>query len=437
MRVLVVSNLFPPHHVGGYELRCAQVARALTERGDEVRVLTSDVSLAERPAADADAFPFPVDRDLAHYRRTPQTGVPYTLKLARRQLEDVRRTAAVLEEFEPDVVAWWNMEGLTKAVLDLPRRHSIPDACFVEDCWMIDEFGESGETDAFHWFDFWRGQWGPAPLRPLIRRWVARRASELEDAVPVHPFRLDPRRVCFVSEFLRWEHRAAGLRPDSTQVIYGGVPVGRFLHRRDPTEFGEDPLGLLFVGYLSRNRGLHTVIEALGQLRPEDRRRVRLSIAYGGPVHETSYSRELKRRVAELGLSESVSFMPRVAHEAMPPLYRDHQLLLVPTTRGEGLPLTMMEAAASGAAVATTGSGGAIELADRAGMPLFPKEHPVALSRLLRRILDDRRSLAEIASRGQEVVLEHFTLDGMVDEIRDALGSLAVDRGRTPEAGSG
>ena len=41
MRVLIVSNLYPPHYCGGYEVRCAQVAEALVRAGHQVEVLTS------------------------------------------------------------------------------------------------------------------------------------------------------------------------------------------------------------------------------------------------------------------------------------------------------------------------------------------------------------------------------------------------------------
>lgn len=421
MRVLFVSNLFPPYHVGGYELRCAQVAGALAARGEDVRVVTSDARL-NRGTVDYESPPFPVDRRLGHYRLHTPPGWPYTLVMARRQLEDVRRFSAILDEFDPDVVMWWNMAGLTKAILPLPAARNVPDVGFVEDCWMVTEFGRSGETEKFHWFDFWRGDWGPRPLRPIIRYGVERWERRLDiGSAPTRPFNLDPSRVCFVSEYLKSEHEAAGLDLSSTQVIHGGVPVGRFRHYRQAAEFERDPLNVLFVGFLSRDRGLHTLIEALGRLSVESRERIRLSIAYGGPVRETDYTRELKSRLEELDLTEQVRFMPRVPHEKMPDLYRTHQVLVFPSTRGEGFPLAMTEAAAAGAAVITTGSGGAMELAERAEMPVFPKNDPVALAHLLERLLNDRRRLAELADRGQRVVLEQFTVDRMVDEIHDVL----------------
>lgn len=41
MRILVLSNLYPPDFLGGYELGCRQAAEALAAAGHDVLVLTS------------------------------------------------------------------------------------------------------------------------------------------------------------------------------------------------------------------------------------------------------------------------------------------------------------------------------------------------------------------------------------------------------------
>ena len=41
MKILVLSNLYPPDTVGGYELGCRQVVDALLARGHDVRVVTT------------------------------------------------------------------------------------------------------------------------------------------------------------------------------------------------------------------------------------------------------------------------------------------------------------------------------------------------------------------------------------------------------------
>jgi len=42
VKILVVTNLYPPHYIGGYELRCEVAVKALRARGHDVAVLTSN-----------------------------------------------------------------------------------------------------------------------------------------------------------------------------------------------------------------------------------------------------------------------------------------------------------------------------------------------------------------------------------------------------------
>ena len=74
MRILVVTNLFPPHYLGGYEILCGQVCRALEERGEEVFVLTSDHGIAAEEERNSPGLPASrVERSLEIY---PPFGAP-------------------------------------------------------------------------------------------------------------------------------------------------------------------------------------------------------------------------------------------------------------------------------------------------------------------------------------------------------------------------
>ena len=97
--------------------------------------------------------------------------------------------------------------------------------------------------------------------------------------------------------------------------------------------------------------------------------------------------------------------------------------------------MVMMEAMCAGCAVPNTGSGGAIELSERAGTPLFPKDHPFALSRLLSALEKDRLRVAEIALRGQQTVLREFTINQMLEKTCDVVhaGGRAAFSSRTAD----
>jgi glycosyltransferase involved in cell wall biosynthesis len=108
-------------------------------------------------------------------------------------------------------------------------------------------------------------------------------------------------------------------------------------------------------------------------------------------------------------------FVGQKSHEQMRQIYRCHDLLIAPSLRKEGLPLSMVEAMLSGCAVVTTRSGGAMEIARFAILPLFAKGDAVALGQVLERLISDRQQLQRIAKVGQEVALREFTSDQMVE----------------------
>ena len=90
-------------------------------------------------------------------------------------------------------------------------------------------------------------------------------------------------------------------------------------------------------------------------------------------------------------------------------------VLFFPSTRDEGLGFTMVEVMPAGCAVVTTGSGGAMEIAALADLPLFPRDDPVALSQLLARVVTNRTKVSGIAFRGQKVALKGFSFERMIE----------------------
>ena len=49
MKVLAIANMYPPHHLGGYELLCQDTVERFRRRGHEVVVLTTTM---RRPDVD-------------------------------------------------------------------------------------------------------------------------------------------------------------------------------------------------------------------------------------------------------------------------------------------------------------------------------------------------------------------------------------------------
>ena len=173
---------------------------------------------------------------------------------------------------------------------------------------------------------------------------------------------------------------------------------------------------------------MHTIIEAIDSLPLETRSLVTLTVA--GDSLDRQYMQEVHEQVRVRDLSEKVVFLGQKSYEQMPRIYRCHDVLIAPSLRKEGLPLNMVEAMLSGCAVVTTGSGGAMEIAQLADLPLFPKGNALVLRGLLERLIANRLELRRIAIQGQEVALREFSSDRMVDHFCAAFQSLYEQKKR-------
>ena len=440
MRILVVTNLYPPHYHGGYEVRCAQVAGALRAAGHDVCVLTSAYGLPltalggirrRREVIDG----VPVHRVLNQYFYPPQPRLrPWTLLQAMRELADARAFADLLEQFRPDIVSWWSMYGLSKTLLPLPPARGIPDVHWIEHWWMIADYGRGRVDPSAFWVRLWDGQWGPRLLRPVLR--LAGRAVEsrtIREGLWTRTLPNRPRHVCFVSEHMRTMHREAGLDFPSSEVIHGGVPPAAFYEAVATRRRPAGKLRLMYAGQITPDRGLHTVIEALGHLDPRVRAHVTLDVVGTG---SSNYLTRIRTRIGQLELGDRVVFHGKVAHDQMPHIYKDHDVLVFPSVRDEGLPLTMVEAMLAGCAVVTTGSGGAMEVATAADLPLFPKDDGIALSRILTSLATKPEEVARLAAMGQEVALRDFGFDTMMARWTATLQRLHQTRARRAPAGT-
>ena len=117
MRILIVSNLYPPKVLGGYEIACAKVADALVARGHDVTVLTSTT---EVPHADDPPW---VRRHLVTHWFHPigtRDGPLTEWRIHRASCADFGNSAqliATLRSFRPDLCYVWNPLGVAGGAL--------------------------------------------------------------------------------------------------------------------------------------------------------------------------------------------------------------------------------------------------------------------------------------------------------------------------------
>jgi glycosyltransferase involved in cell wall biosynthesis len=123
----------------------------------------------------------------------------------------------------------------------------------------------------------------------------------------------------------------------------------------------------------------------------------RLTVAGTGPELE-----RLQAMTRALGIQEAVTFAGRVANEHMPFLYQSADVMLNPS-RVDNMPISILEAFASGVPVVSTDAGGIPYIAEHERTALLVKPGDAqAMADALVRVLVDAELAARLARAGLE-----------------------------------
>ena len=361
---LVVTNMYPPHHFGGYELSCHDVVSRWRARGHDVTVLTTSMRV---PGVADDPRETGVRRELRFYWRDHQLVTPSIPGRIAIERHNQRRLAAALDEIGPDVVSVWNMGALSFGLLTTLVERRVPLVYVVCGDWLV--YGMAMDP----WARMFEGH-------PRASR-VARRLTGVPAAVPDLGA---SGAFCFVSDALRGdaEKRSRWTFPRST-VTYSGIDRTLFSPRAEAEDHDRAwNWRLLCAGRIDRRKGIDTAVRALAEL-PEG---ARLDVVGRGDATELARLRAL---AAELGLSGRVQFSDVERHE-LADRYRAADVVVFPPVWDEPFGLVPLEAMACGTPVVASGTGGSAEfLRDGENCVLFPRGDHVALADAVNRLAGD------------------------------------------------
>ena len=384
--------MYPPHDLGGgYEITWRSWVAYSRQRGDEVRVLTTDWRRPDlEPGAEVDPD---VHRELRWYWRDhefPRLGL-------RQRIRIERHNAAVLEkhlaEFTPDAVAWWGMGGMSLSLLEHVRRSGIPAVGVVGDEWL---------------------RWGPradAWTRPFRRRPRLGRLAERVTGLPAAPDLSASALWLFNSEAVRRGALDAVPGLERTGVAHPGIDEDLFAEPAPEQDWG---WRLLYLGRLDPRKGVHVAVEALRHL-PGD-----ATLVLQGEG-EDDYVRELRAVADRLGLAQRLTFST-AARSAIPSVYAAADCVLFPAQWEEPWGLVPLEAMAMGRPVVASGTGGSREyLRDGENCLIFaPRDSPAALAASVCRLAGSPELRTRLLQGGLSTA-SRFTETAYNDAIRMAL----------------
>ncbi len=185
-------------------------------------------------------------------------------------------------------------------------------------------------------------------------------------------------------------------------------------------EFGwdvEDPL-VVTVGRLVVAKAYPSLVETVSFLK-EEFPSVRCLIAGDGPCRE-----EIEEAVERYGVSGNVT-VPG-ARRDIPDLLSACDVFVLSSIR-EGLPVSLLEAMASGCAIAATTAGGISEaVRDGESALLVPPDEPRALAGAIGRLLGNREFAARFGENASRVIDERYNAAAVTRKIEDIYTRLAA-----------
>lgn len=198
-------------------------------------------------------------------------------------------------------------------------------------------------------------------------------------------------------------HRLPGLE---TVVVPNGVDIpNRILSRNCNPK-----LRLLFLGRLHPKKGIENLLSAYNIVNRTSGMTSSLVIAGAG---EKQYTETIKTRIEELGLSDKVKMMGRVAGEAKEKLFENVSVVVVPS-HTENFGLVVAEALAHGVPVIAS-RGTPWQRIEEIGCGLWVENDPESLAAAIKRI--SLMPLRDMGLRGREWMQKEFAWDLVAEEM--------------------
>lgn len=402
MRLLFLSNFYPPISRGGYEQWCHEVVDGLRDRGHQVIVLTSRHKNGDQTI---------LDHAWVHRKFFLEMAIDSLWNgliffTTRRRCEDtnLHELQRTIDSYKPDAILVWGMWNLSRKIPALAEQ-LLPGkvAYYFGDYWLF----LPGQMETY-WnlpSRSWITTLPKVVLKPFALRLLVR-----EDKP-----KLMVENAIFPSNYLRDEYISKGMIIKNVSVIYGAADTRIFIPPDKPNDNRNDITNLLYVGRLTQDKGVHTCIQALTILTEEfNDRNINLLIVGSG---ERDYELYLRSLAQEKLVENRVFFMGSKSKSELPKIYHTADIFLFPSIWAEPFGRVLVEAMASGLPVVGTAVGGAAEiLRDGENALLFMPGNPEAMAAQISRLIRSPELRKHMIEAGR-ITADKFDIQRMVGEI--------------------
>jgi glycosyltransferase involved in cell wall biosynthesis len=412
MRILFITNGFPPHRWAGTETYTAGIAEELQARGYRVQVLCTDEwqtgSRYWNGYVDEVYHGVPVRRVNLNWTKAPDPSLYlYNNPLAADYL------ASYLEEIQPDLVHVTSCENLSASVLRVVKEAGLPLVLSLTDFWflcprmnLLRSDGANCDGQTTPWDCLKCQLYNEKAYRWTSRILPEKRVARLLETLSQYPQLTRQRglrgmagdmgdRKRFLREALNWpDCRITASQFVHDMFVANGIaapikvqPYGHDLAwlERYTGKTPSDVVRIGFIGQINSHKGVHLLLQAANHLQDALGHRFSLSI-YGDLNKAPAYAGKLRELAADIA---HVHFRGTYAREQSADVYANLDVLVVPSLWYD-FPLVIYEAFATKTPVIATNLGGMAEaVTHKVSGLLFERGNVDDLAKQLRRIVEE------------------------------------------------
>lgn len=372
-RILLTSDYLPPSD-GGVEQVVQKLALHLVDEGFEVGIFTLDDGTRDFELQDVPEISFYTASALD---LTDIIGLQSMFSAS--ALREFRR---VLREFQPDIVHAHNRFFYTSglaALYSIRADYELVTTLHLGDIGMISGLGGAAAKT----------------FEQTISRFVISRSEQV---------------ICVSAAA---ELIAQSLGAKRTAVVRNAVDVDEF--SPNPT----NGKSLLYIGRFVHNNGIQDLLIALPSIldtHPD----AEIHLVGSGPLGE-----DVQKTIQSSGLSDSVTIYDYV--DDISEMYDCASVFCRPSY-SEGLPLTMLEAMASGVPPVVTAIAGVPEVVtDHETGVLLEPGNPDEVAQAVIELFDDAELRARLATNAREYITENLTWEQRTEKVIDVYSQVTTN----------
>ena len=362
LKILVITNLYPPQELGGYGRSIFDFALNLSCMGHQTYVVTSNAPYLGGDLKGERS----VNRGLllkGSYEGQV-SAIADADQLTAISAHNLELVSDVINDFQPDTALLGNMDFLGPDLLQLLAGRAIP---------------------IWHHYGFSDPSALPYPVT----------------CMPPPSCGYQPlANSYFTARSLASTLSAFGPLP----VIYPGAQTHLYADINPPSLGG--PLRIAFAGLLMGVKGPHVLLEALARLKSLG---VPFTCELAGGWIDNHFYQQLVDYAHSAGIAQSIHFLGKLERYQLRELFSRNQIFVFPSTWEEPFGISQVEALAAGLLVVSSGTGGAGETVhdDINGRRFRPSDSQ-HLAAILHEIYCQPAEHEPLRSRGRRLAQSHF-----------------------------